>query len=196
MPAMDKLVSISNIFSVSIDYLVREDIAPAMNATAPLDSAMVEELKETKSYIRRQGPYEYVSKTHIWGMPLVHVKFSRFSRTPGIAKGIIAIGDVALGVISIGGLALGLFSLGGLSLVILMSFGGIALGGFAFGGVAVGLAAVGGAAIANMRLLFKDLRTEGRTIMLASHNAVDIDDLCDTVCEMDAGILTVVKNEK
>jgi ABC-2 type transport system ATP-binding protein len=49
---------------------------------------------------------------------------------------------------------------------------------------------------AEMRLLFKALRTEGRTIILASHNAADIDDLCDTVCEMDAGILTVVKNEK
>lgn len=28
---------------------------------------------------------------------------------------------------------------------------------------------------------------------LASHNQVDIDELCDTVCEMDAGVLTVVR---
>lgn len=30
-------------------------------------------------------------------------------------------------------------------------------------------------------------------MILASHNQVDIDELCDTVCEMDAGVLTVVR---
>ena len=29
----------------------------------------------------------------------------------------------------------------------------------------------------------------GKTILLASHFAQDIDELCDTVCEMDQGIL-------
>ena len=43
--------------------------------------------------------------------------------------------------------------------------------------------------VADMRLLFKELRNEGRTILMASHNAADIEELCDTVCEMDAGIL-------
>ena len=45
-----------------------------------------------------------------------------------------------------------------------------------------------------MRSLIKGLRDEGRTILLASHNAQDIDELCDTVCEMDAGVLTVIRD--
>ena len=47
--------------------------------------------------------------------------------------------------------------------------------------------------VVHIRNLIKGLRTEGKTVILASHNQVDIDELCDTVCEMDAGILTVVR---
>lgn len=47
--------------------------------------------------------------------------------------------------------------------------------------------------VAEMRSLIKGLREQGKTIILASHNQMDIDELCDTVCEMDAGILTVVR---
>ena len=47
--------------------------------------------------------------------------------------------------------------------------------------------------VADMRELIKDLRSQGKTIILASHNQVDIDELCDTVCEMDAGVMTVVR---
>ena len=48
-------------------------------------------------------------------------------------------------------------------------------------------------ATVHIRNVIKGLRTEGKTVILASHNQVDIDELCDTVCEMDAGILTVVR---
>lgn len=47
--------------------------------------------------------------------------------------------------------------------------------------------------VKDMRGLIKALRDQGKTIILASHNQMDIDELCDTVCEMDAGILTVVR---
>lgn len=47
--------------------------------------------------------------------------------------------------------------------------------------------------VAHMRTLIKELRSQGKTIILASHNQMDIDELCDTVCEMDAGVLTVVR---
>lgn len=47
--------------------------------------------------------------------------------------------------------------------------------------------------VADMREVIKGLRTQGKTIILASHNQVDIDELCDTVCEMDAGVMTMVK---
>ena len=43
-----------------------------------------------------------------------------------------------------------------------------------------------------MRELFLSLKNEGRTILLASHNIADIDALCDTVCEMDAGVMTLL----
>ena len=41
----------------------------------------------------------------------------------------------------------------------------------------------------HMRQLIKELREQGKTIILASHNQMDIDELCDTVCEMDAGVM-------
>ena len=44
--------------------------------------------------------------------------------------------------------------------------------------------------VAEMRKLIKGLKDEGKTILLASHNQGDIDELCDTVCEMDAGVMT------
>lgn len=47
--------------------------------------------------------------------------------------------------------------------------------------------------VAEIRELLKGLRGEGKTILLASHNAADIDELCDTVCEMDAGVLRMVR---
>jgi len=47
--------------------------------------------------------------------------------------------------------------------------------------------------VADMRELLLELKSRGKTILLASHNQADIDELCDTVCEMDAGILTIIR---
>ena len=47
--------------------------------------------------------------------------------------------------------------------------------------------------VAEMRELIKGLQTEGKTILLASHNQSDINELCDTVCEMDAGVMTMIR---
>lgn len=47
--------------------------------------------------------------------------------------------------------------------------------------------------VEQMRELIKGLREEGKTIVLASHNQIDIDELCDTVCEMDAGVMTIIR---
>ena len=41
--------------------------------------------------------------------------------------------------------------------------------------------------VADMRVLFRALRNEGKTILLASHSAEDIDLLCDAVYELDNG---------
>lgn len=47
--------------------------------------------------------------------------------------------------------------------------------------------------VAEMRKLIKGLKAEGKTVLLASHNQGDIDELCDTVCEMDAGVMTIIR---
>ena len=91
--------------------------------------------------------FEYRSKTTWFGLPLVHIFLGRGAGRIGIAKGIIAIGDIALGFISLGGVSLGLISLGGVAIG-LAAAGGCALGlGVAVGGVAVGFMAIGGAAL-------------------------------------------------
>ena len=41
--------------------------------------------------------------------------------------------------------------------------------------------------------LLDELRGRGRTILIAAHNMMEIEYLCDTICEMDAGVLTQVK---
>ncbi|MCH5278691.1 MAG: ATP-binding cassette domain-containing protein [Christensenellaceae bacterium] len=47
--------------------------------------------------------------------------------------------------------------------------------------------------VREIRELIMSLRSTERTILIASHNMADIDELCDTVCEMDAGELTVIR---
>ena len=44
--------------------------------------------------------------------------------------------------------------------------------------------------VADMRKYLLELKEQGKTILIASHSAEDIEVLCDTVCEMDKGILT------
>ena len=44
-----------------------------------------------------------------------------------------------------------------------------------------------------MRKYLLDLQEQEKTILIASHSAEDIDVLCDTVCEMDKGVLKKMK---
>lgn len=48
--------------------------------------------------------------------------------------------------------------------------------------------------IKDMRELFMELKKEGKTILLASHNKEDINILCDEVYEMEEGRLVCVKS--
>ncbi len=43
--------------------------------------------------------------------------------------------------------------------------------------------------VSDMRKYLLNLKEQGKTILIASHSAEDIEILCDTVCEMDKGIL-------
>lgn len=47
--------------------------------------------------------------------------------------------------------------------------------------------------VRSIRDLLLSLKMQGKTIILASHFAQDIDELCDTVYEMDQGVLTMLK---
>lgn len=46
--------------------------------------------------------------------------------------------------------------------------------------------------VKEMRELFLNMKTEGKTILLASHNRDDIDMLCDEVYEMEGGVLVQI----
>ena len=47
--------------------------------------------------------------------------------------------------------------------------------------------------VLEIRALLQDLKQQGTTILVASHYAEDIEALCDTVCEMDCGVLTPLR---
>lgn len=47
--------------------------------------------------------------------------------------------------------------------------------------------------VKDMRQYLLELKEQGKTILIASHSSEDIDVLCDTVCEMDKGVLTAVR---
>ena len=83
--------------------------------------------------------FEFRSKQEINGWPLIHINFGTHPETgrPLVAKGIVAIGNIAFGVVSIGAAAFGVVSLAGFGLGI------VSLGGFVIGIVALGAVALG-----------------------------------------------------
>jgi hypothetical protein len=109
---------------------------------------------------RKGGSMRYQSKVTIGGLPFISIDFGpdpQRNEFRGVARGVIAIGDVALGflalggfsigVISIGGFGIGVISLGGLSIGLLASLGGFSIGWLAYGGLAIGYRAFAGLAI-------------------------------------------------
>lgn len=47
--------------------------------------------------------------------------------------------------------------------------------------------------VADMRKYLLELKEHDKTILIASHSSEDIEILCDTVCEMDKGVLTKLR---
>jgi hypothetical protein len=93
---------------------------------------------------------QYKSSVTLFDVPLVHVvlRSAGDARTPCIAKGWIAIGEVAFGILfAAGGVAVGGVSIGGVS-VGMLAVAGLSAGVWSAGGVALGVVAFGGAAIA------------------------------------------------
>lgn len=155
VPELTKLIAISEMFQVSVDYLVKDYIEEPVfdqdnkrfRASCGTEDVRTDELEEKitnlEKYVRG---YEYISKKKIGGVPLVCIRFGRMQNRNHVAKGIIAIGDIAVGVIALGGLSFGALSAGGLA-VGMIAFGGLAAGVAALGGVALGVMAFGAAAI-------------------------------------------------
>jgi hypothetical protein len=109
------------------------------------------QVKEMTMNTHYTAPIGYRTDFEIWGLPLVDVRLGNVVNGQyrrGVAKGWIAIGDIALGpLFALGGVAVGGIAFGGLSLGAL-AVGGLAIGVSALGGAAVGIWAIGGAAIA------------------------------------------------
>lgn len=124
------------------------------------DVDAISEFAKMPPHVRRMQGCDYRSKTELFGWPLVHVATGIDPKTgrKRVAKGIIAIGDVAVGGIAIGGAAIGVFASGGAAIGIftfagaavgvLVAIGGAAAGlGFSCGGFAIGSIAMGGMAV-------------------------------------------------
>ena len=142
-PELSKLIALSDLFGISIDYLVKDHLEePERPAEAPPPSMVkLEEQVEEISRFFRSWTWE--SQAKLFGLPLVSVCFCFYPhmlRCRRTARGIIAIGNIAVGVVALGAFSVGVFSLGALSV------GALALGALAFGPVAMGLWYAGGVA--------------------------------------------------
>jgi transcriptional regulator with XRE-family HTH domain len=136
-PELEKLVELSRLFGMSIDQLV------GLEAVGERHDPWEEPVHRTGA--RSYGIfYEYISPVKVFNLPLVHI---RLGYGPQVAKGIVAIGNLAVGVVAIGSCSLGVISLGGLCLGLLLALGGVSFGLIALGGLAVGGFAVGGCAV-------------------------------------------------
>ena len=134
-PETDKLIKLCDLFNVTLDSLMRQDCI---------------DQKQPTTILKHSFHYEYKSKRKLFGIPLVHINYGRGLY---VAKGIIAIGNIAIGAISIGFLALGLISFGLLclglissgllSIGILLAIGSVAIGIVAIGAIAIGIFSIG-----------------------------------------------------
>jgi len=145
-PEIDKIVTLSEIFGVTVDSLIKDGPIEYSHArtTAPPQFG----------YMGGRMGYEYKSKRTLWGLPLVHVNVGfGFRRARGIvaigtiSQGFISLGLLSMGLLSVGLLSFGLIALGTLAIGLLLALGGVAIGALALGGVAIGLVAFGGLAI-------------------------------------------------
>ncbi|TGA97132.1 XRE family transcriptional regulator [Sporolactobacillus shoreae] len=143
-PDKDKLIVFSDLFGVSTDKLIRDELSIEVERHQENDPGTYYDAWR----------YEFKSKRTLFGLPLVHINLG-----PGfcVAKGILAIGTVSIGALSIGGISLGGLCLGGLSagflgfggivLGLILAVGGLSIGALAIGGLAIGVLSLGGLSV-------------------------------------------------
>jgi transcriptional regulator with XRE-family HTH domain len=158
LPDMDKLIALSGLFGVSIDYLVKDGVTEPGGRTSAADTTGE---AAGCAYPMRRGyfpmfilDYEYKSKRTLFGLPLVHINLGYgLKKAKGIiavgtlARGFISFGWLSCGLISAGALSAGLVSLGALTFGLLLAAGGAAVGAVAIGGLAIGVMTIGGCAV-------------------------------------------------
>lgn len=148
-PETEKLIKLSKLYGCSTDYLLMPDGSKRDDAQA----AQTRQGKLNLFSLSLSSVYfEYVSKTKVGGVPLVHINWGMGRTAKGIiaiglrAKGVLAIGIFSMGIISLGVFALGIFAFAAFALA-LASFGAVSVGLFVGGAVAVGFASFGAVAI-------------------------------------------------
>ena len=150
-PELVKIISLSEMFGVSVDYLVKDYLEePEQIVEEGMDTARLEQKVDDLTRYVKGSFYAYDSQTRIFGLPLVsiRVRFVRRQqmRWENVARGVFAIGNVAIGVVSLGLVSVGLLSFGCIALG-LLTLGVIAMGLVSLGVVALGLLAFGVCAI-------------------------------------------------
>jgi transcriptional regulator with XRE-family HTH domain len=154
-PELEKLLSLSRLFQISIDQLVDNQQSTSWESTTqPLT-------KEYASTDPESYHWEYKSKRTLFGLPLIHINLHRRYRAFDFkgferckAKGILAIGSyraegilsialVASGFLSLGLFSAGILSLGVISVGLLLAVGVLSVGSVSFGSIAVGILAIG-----------------------------------------------------
>ncbi len=169
IPELDKIVTISDLFGVSTDYLLKD--IEETDRTAETESAWAETFPR-ETYRSGQRPrFEYKSQKMIGSLPLVHISTRR-------AKGVIAVGAIAQGWLSVGfgTVAVGVISFGAFSFGI-FSLGAVVYGQFAFGASAHGAqVAVGDAASGKIALGYS--RAVGDYTQISNDQPFDYENAC------------------
>lgn len=152
-PELGKLIALSELFGVSVDYLVKAYVEePKLPMEGESDTARIERKLDALARKESHALYQFTSQTRLFGVPLVSIRFGR-DRSP--TRDTLAIGILAIGNFSVGLVSIGMISLGGLSLG-MISLGALALGAVSIGALAVGVSAVGvyavGVAASGLRL--------------------------------------------
>ena len=161
VPDLKKLIILSEIYSVTIDSLVKDgDEYDMLQETDDKDSKVNiidNDTKSTQVIINLHGgrlEYEYKSKRTLLGLPLIHINIGKgFKKAKGIVAignisyGIVSVGIISLGVLSFGCMAIGIISLAAISIALLLAIGVISIGTFSIGAISIGIFSMGALSI-------------------------------------------------
>ncbi len=105
VPELPKLIALSDLFSVSVDYLVKDCLEVPESPTPEASSSTAKLEKQVDEISRLFRAWTWESKTKLFGLPLVSVCLSFYPHmihNQRTARGIVAIGNIAVGVVALG----------------------------------------------------------------------------------------------